>query len=445
MRTPPNLLKSRHGVYYLRLYHDSRELKRSLGTKDFALAKLRLYQFQLAHMPLKKFEVDLAQGIFKTNGTPEDAQALATFLDRPEVAYRLKEASQARAVVGMAPVAQAPNLGPFLEVVEGYLAAKKLVNSNKTLLEKQKVYENFSNLFPNLDTNHITKDMAVAFKNRLLKTGAGNSILNKKISYLKDFLDYGIDHGFYKSVNPFIGLSVEKKGKNSFSYAEFTDEELKIIFTASAYQPFMGRRPNYFWLPLLALFTGARLNELAGMRLADIYRSSNVWVIYNPAERSKNENSIREIPIHKKLIEFGFLDYVEKVRISRPENGLIFPELATMERIQKAKKEGIEIDFGKNCGREFGNYLDLKSVNITDKKKVFHSFRSTFINRLTNVNGTHPAHIMGIVGHMESSKIDLSSPHFKNYQHKKPINLLKQAIDRLDYPFLNLTFFKAGS
>lgn len=449
MRTLPNLLKSRHGVYYLRLYHDRRELKISLGTKDWALAKLLVLQFHSQRAmsdPFKRFEVDIATGTFKTNGTPEDAKALAAFLDRPDIAYRLKKAAEAPPVapVGTFAPVSAPtraSLKPFVEVVEEYLTVKKLNNTAKTLKEKQSTYDEFSSIFPNIDTNYITKDTAVAFKNRLLKNGAGNSILNKRISFLKDLIAYAIDHGYHQDANPFLNLSVDKVGADSISYAEFTDEELKTIFNASSYLSHM-KQPNYRWLPVLSLFSGARLNELAGLRLSEIYQSSGVWVMYIPRDRAKNKNSVREIPIHKTLIELGFLSYVEQVRSSKPFNQLVFPELVDADRYRQSLADKTKIDYAKNGGRAFAEYLDLPNVNIVDRKKVFHSFRSTFINRLTNVNGTHPAHIMGIVGHMKGEKIDFSGVHFKVYQNKKPVEYLKQAIDRLNYPFLDLNFLK---
>jgi len=200
------------------------------------------------------------------------------------------------------------------------------------------------------------------------------------------------------------------------------------------------KQPNYKWLPLLALFSGARISELAGLTLSEVYKSSGVWVMYVPASRAKTENSVREIPVHRALVELGFLNYVEEVRSAQPLNNLVFPELVSKSRLEKCGGDLREIDFSKNGGRIFGEYLDEDFINIRDRKKVFHSFRSTFINRLTNVNGTHPAHIMGIVGHIDNAKIDFSSPHFKTYQQKKPIQLLKQSIDRLNYPFLDLSF-----
>ncbi|OZB68971.1 site-specific integrase, partial [Thiomonas sp. 13-64-67] len=203
------------------------------------------------------------------------------------------------------------------------------------------------------------------------------------------------------------------------SYKEFTDEELRQIFDKKSYQEFMNKS-NYFWLPILALFTGARIEELASLKTTQIKIEDGIF--YIELEKAKNFNSIRKIPIHKKLIELGFIKYFEKVR-----NGeQLFPEL-------KSGKNG----FSKNCSRRFGLYLD--KILIRNEQKVFHSFRSTFINRMTLLN-IHPSIIMAIVGHFEQSKLDFSSAHFKTYQQEKPIKILKENIDRLEFSFLFTDF-----
>ncbi|CAM3085297.1 hypothetical protein DM48_4797 [Burkholderia gladioli] len=79
--------------------------------------------------------------------------------------------------------------------------------------------------------------------------------------------------------------------------------------------------------------------------------------------------------------------------------------------------------YGKNVTRRFADYLG--------KRKVFHSFRHTFIGRMTELN-VHPAMLMTLVGHYDQAKVDFSSPHFANYQHAKPLHELKATFDRFD-------------
>lgn len=84
----------------------------------------------------------------------------------------------------------------------------------------------------------------------------------------------------------------------------------------------------------------------------------------------------------------------------------------------------------------FITYLDERE--ITDDRKVFHSFRHTFINRMTELH-IHPAMLMALVGHYDQAKVDFSSPHFANYQHAKPLVELKATLARFDVK-LPLTF-----
>lgn len=443
MRLLPNVLVSRHGVYYLRLYHAGRETKLSLRTKDYPVARLAALRFLLERSMtgFRKFEVDIAQGIFKTNGTQEDAKALQHFLEHPDIALRMKSTSLppvAPAPAGPPPIVERAPKKLFREAIEQYLDVKTRENVTKTLNEKRSVFANFHAANSGIDTNNVLKAHAVAFKMALLNEGAGNSQLNKKLSYLKDFFDFAVGHGYYDGANPFLGLSVNKRGVDSISYDEFTDEELIKIF-GPEYVLFMNR-PNLYWLPLMALFSGARINEIAGLRLDEVFQDSGVWVMSIPIARAKNQQSVRKIPIHPRLITLGFLDYVSQIRCQEPENGLVFPELLSAKRLAKLKADPrMQIDYGKNAGRRFGQLLDRRSVGIKSRTKVFHSFRATLINRLTNVVGIHPAHILGIVGHTGLEKIDTSTPHFTSYQKKKPIQYLEDSIKRLRYDFLEQT------
>jgi hypothetical protein len=85
--------------------------------------------------------------------------------------------------------------------------------------------------------------------------------------------------------------------------------------------------------------------------------------------------------------------------------------------------------YGKNVTRRLADYLD--DLKITDGRKVFHSFRQTFIGRMTELNA-HPAMLMALVGHYDQAKVDFSSPHFANNQHSKPLAELRATLDRFD-------------
>jgi integrase len=64
----------------------------------------------------------------------------------------------------------------------------------------------------------------------------------------------------------------------------------------------------------LALYSGARLEELASLALSQVQRDGEIW--YFEIAKAKNANSQRRIPLHRTIVESGFLTYVESVKES---------------------------------------------------------------------------------------------------------------------------------
>ncbi|WP_342355976.1 site-specific integrase [Vibrio aestuarianus] len=131
------------------------------------------------------------------------------------------------------------------------------------------------------------------------------------------------------------------------------------------------KHPYYYWLPLLGCFTGARLNELCQLYKEDIYQQDGIWTIrideQFEGQKLKNTFSRRTIPIHQKLLDLGFIDYVKSVKHSR-----IFPEL-------KDSRDG----FGSAASKWFGRF---KLKLGFGKGHDFHSFRHTFATELKNAD-----------------------------------------------------------
>ena len=77
--------------------------------------------------------------------------------------------------------------------------------------------------------------------------------------------------------DPFADMRVE--GGES-ERAPFETKELQAIFSSPVFteghRPDGGKGEAAFWLPLLALFTGARLGELAGLRASDVVHDASV-------------------------------------------------------------------------------------------------------------------------------------------------------------------------
>ncbi len=122
----------------------------------------------------------------------------------------------------------------------------------------------------------------------------------------------------------------------------FTKDDLIKIFPATYGNEFQRvgtpdpvKLTARFWIPLLALFSGARVEELCQLKADDIGRcvetGTPFYQITNEGEAHdgraktlKNKNSVRLIPIHQTLIDIGFLRFVEERRSEDGESAGLF-------------------------------------------------------------------------------------------------------------------------
>lgn len=88
-------------------------------------------------------------------------------------------------------------------------------------------------------------------------------------------------------------------------------------------------RDHKFWLPIVALWTGMRVDEIATLSKAEVKELDGIHyfdltarpITPNAWRRVKNPSARRIIPIPDKLVEAGFLRHVER------QKEWVFPEL----------------------------------------------------------------------------------------------------------------------
>lgn len=73
----------------------------------------------------------------------------------------------------------------------------------------------------------------------------------------------------YVAANYAEGLTITRKGKESEERAAYSTEDLMKL-VRSPLTGFRETKPERFWIPLLGLYTGARLNELCQLHLEDV-------------------------------------------------------------------------------------------------------------------------------------------------------------------------------
>jgi integrase len=165
---------------------------------------------------------------------------------------------------------------------------------------------------------------------------------------------------------------------------EFTPQELTQIFSAPHFRTGRGEQskagtfrtfqPFHYWLPLLGLFTGARIGELCQLHLSDVGQEQNVWFIdinqNTPDKSLKNNWSARRVPLHPKIVELGFSEWCSNLKQAGYQR--VFPELS-WDPEKRYAKEPI---------RRMQQYFESLGMP-RDGSKVFHSFRHIVNNVLT--------------------------------------------------------------
>lgn len=114
-------------------------------------------------------------------------------------------------------------------------------------------------------------------------------------------------------------------------------------------------KDGLYWEPLIAAYTGARREEIAGMMCADIREEDGIacFDIRDNANRGvKTLAGERRIPVHDRLIQLGFLSYLAKHR-SRKERDL-FPDFRPENHV---KNSGTK--FGAALYHRFSTALDI--------------------------------------------------------------------------------------
>ena len=195
------------------------------------------------------------------------------------------------------------------------------------------------------------------------------------------------------AINPAKGLSIRDTQPDVEKRDPLTPEDIKAVFFSGDYKPSSFTNPAYYWVPLIGLYTGMRLEEICQLHCEDICQDSDgVW-IFDIKEASedgpkdkilKNKNARRFVPIHNDLIESGLLRLREKL-VARKEYRL-FPEL---------KKTPSSPKYGKQVGKNFSRLLAKKRIKGT---KSFHSLRHSF-SQFFKVRNLHNDMFRQIFGH----------------------------------------------
>ena len=182
-----------------------------------------------------------------------------------------------------------------------------------------------------------------------------------------------------------------------------------------------------YWIPMILAYTGCRANEIAMLTVNDIKTDEDGIMYFNLRndaklhQRVKNAMSVRKVPICQKLIDLGFVEYVDsvkdKVSPRKNKDGRLWPCLTYCKHNKWLRKPSYY--FNKKVRPDIG---------AEDVKSGFHGLRSSVCRALQRKKEDQRV-IDELTGHMPSGISQISL----GYQGRLELKDLKAAIDKLDW------------
>ena len=396
------LISSRHGtVYYFRrrVPNDLRDaisrpyLVRTLGTDQRGVAVVlaracaartdALFQ-QLRDMKKSKLgdnqfdyilEVDLNElGLvskLKIEATPEESAAVEAAIKAALQNLPRPTAAAVPPSVGKPKITAAELLEDFFR--EG-IGSSRWKNPEKT---RNHEYDPiWAMLLPHTNKHGLTLDAAVSYRAEVLASTAAYATKHRNLYRIHAVMVHGVEHHALDNriLSKLKMPAVKGHGKSGKAnvYLPFTPNDLVLLFHSDAYRNNSFKKPSHYWLPLLGLYTGARIEELAGLHLSAFMESEGVQGVTLSDEQTtdggKNDHSLRTLPLHSELIGAGLVKYV--AQLIAEGHTRLFPEIG------EAARDG----YGKRATVDFTAYRRTVGVGQSEgsrSRKVFHSFRST--------------------------------------------------------------------
>jgi|GEM_PF-1775850 len=465
-----NLLCTPHG-YYFRMrvpqrHHDyfkRREFKKSLKTSSLKEAQKKalclaaqiedciqrldvVKGYRMARLPLftdiKVAEVAVTRDGYRIIGLETDPLHAETEAAQARELYAAAEAAHLKFVndTPLVPVpAQGNSAAPvklFAQLIEDFVAEKMISGSWKNARTKGRKQQLLRCLeyFGNCNIATITRADAMQFMQTIMKLplnvkknkrfdgmtlteiatkNKGPTLAPKSVNMLMtdiaSMFKWCKRFGYIEN-NNFEGLSVKETAQEITQRLPYTTAELKLLFNDTIFQQQKCEASEVF-IPLIGLFTGARLNEICQLHTDDIKEIDGIWTIdinTNDEQKSvKTKDSRRIIPLHSDIISAGFIKYVQKLKTGR-----VFPNLIY--------KDGT---FSADYTKRFKTVRDRAGIEKAD----FHSFRHLFSSELEKRNV--PEHLVAmLLGHHHQQIT------FSRYGGPKDIERLAEIVNSLTFP-----------
>ena len=275
-----------------------------------------------------------------------------------------------------------------------------------------------------LEGKSLQEISAYAQKHKLPLMSKQNA--NKILARLKSLMQYAVSKNII-SYNPCkeIEFHISAAEKEETARKPFSDNQLQKLFETEAFEKNYPLGPSKFWVPLIALFHGFRMEEILLLTLNEVKIDKKSGARYFDlteftTDKLKNLNARRRVPFHPIMKKLGFYRYLETCKNNKGRR--LFPGV----------KKGSDGTYRKRFSQDFTRYS--KKVGVHTKQTVFHSFRHNFAVACTNG---------GIPIDYENALAGWTMQGGQKGTYKKPKDLdigkLAVMMARIEYPKLDLS------
>ncbi|GGP40541.1 integrase [Shewanella algicola] len=280
------------------------------------------------------------------------------------------------------------------------------VSSKSTLKTKLKT--------DNKCVHDITSADAMTYRDALLTQGRSYKSNKEYLAAIFQFFKW-CQLMNYCTSNPFKSVTVGQKPKAKPNQARdrWTHPELKRLLRSSS---FKASTTDFKWVTRLMLYGGLRPSEACQLKPGDIKLIDGVHCISiddsGAAQRLKNLNAKRYVPIHKYLLELGFIAFVEQRK-------------SIHTQLFDYKPVGIIEDWSKTYCKQLAK-LQTEIGMQANQRPTAYGLRHTFIDEMKQLDISE--HIVAqIVGH--------ANPNITFSRYGKDVNVaaLFKDIEKIEY------------
>jgi integrase len=218
----------------------------------------------------------------------------------------------------------------------------------------------------------VRRAHVAAFRDELVARQFSPKTIHKKLGVVKTIFGCAVESDLM-AASP--ATQVKVASGDAAVRGPFTVDELRTIFASDVYVD--GARPSgcgehaVAWVPLIAAFTGMRVEEICQLHVSDVMRDEKHGWYFNinslGGKTLKTESSRRNVPIHRELLELGILGVIEAAQSANEMH--LFWDLAPDKYGRRSSR------FSKKWNRHMRSVLKLGE---DDRTRSFHSFRHLF-------------------------------------------------------------------